>query len=101
MAEWVMDRPSHYMCSECGAQWGLAALKMCYCPSCGKEMGGGGMVSVRFVNPLDTVVSRLKEKIAAINPDVEGHEGAEFDIGCIQGMRWAIQEIEQERGDKE
>lgn len=41
-------------------------------------------------------IDRIKAKIAEINPDVEGKDGAEFDIGCIQGLRWALQEIEEE-----
>lgn len=43
-----------------------------------------------------TAIDRIKAKIAEINPDVEGADGAEFDIGCIQGLRWALQELEKE-----
>lgn len=41
-------------------------------------------------------IDRIKAKIAEINPDVEGADGAEFDIGCLQGLRWALQELEKE-----
>lgn len=35
---WDLDRPHHYVCSECGISWGDAALKMRFCPHCGAEM---------------------------------------------------------------
>ena len=40
-----------------------------------------------------TLEQRIKDKIAGINPEVEGMTGAEFDLGCIQGLRWALREI--------
>lgn len=45
---------------------------------------------------IEKAIERIKEKIKQINPDVEGADGAEFDIGCLQGLRWALQEIEKE-----
>ena len=44
---------------------------------------------------IEKAIERIKAKIAEINPDVEGADGAEFDIGCIQGLRWALQELER------
>lgn len=35
---WLPDRPGHYRCSVCGAQWGQAARTMKHCPDCGRRM---------------------------------------------------------------
>ena len=35
---WLLDRPNHYKCSVCGAQWGQAARMMRHCPDCGRRM---------------------------------------------------------------
>ena len=37
-AEWLYDRPHHFRCSACGNNWGLASIKMRYCPDCGSKM---------------------------------------------------------------
>ena len=44
---------------------------------------------------------RIRARIAAIAPDVEGVDGAEFDIGCIQGMRWALLEMGSDKNAHE
>ena len=38
MGAWIYDRPGHYRCSACGAQWGQSARLMTYCPGCGRRM---------------------------------------------------------------
>lgn len=41
-AEWVLERPGHYMCANCGTlKYGRAAILMQYCPDCGAKMDGG------------------------------------------------------------
>lgn len=42
---------------------------------------------------------RIRARIAAIAPDVEGVDGAEFDIGCIQGLKVALEEIAKGAGE--
>ena len=39
-AKWVYetDRTRHWHCSNCGDVWGITAMKMNYCPNCGKKM---------------------------------------------------------------
>lgn len=32
---------SHYECSICGGVWGVSAMAMRYCPTCGAKMDGG------------------------------------------------------------
>ena len=36
--KWILDRPHKFRCSSCGANWGLAAGSMHYCPTCGSAM---------------------------------------------------------------
>lgn len=49
----------------------------------------------------DMAEERIRARIAAITPDVEGVDGAEFDIGCIQGMRWALLEMGSDKNAPE
>lgn len=56
--------------------------------------------AIKLLKAQEAAVERIKAKIAEINPDVEGADGTEFDIGCLQGLRWALQELEKGSGEE-